>query len=330
MNKCYRKSILLLSIVYNTFTTTAFVIKSPIQSFTFTPSSTPVSTSNPYHNNNNNNNNSINHNNKSTKLYDLSEWRDQFFQVPTEVDQAASTISSNTSTNNNNDNEPIRQICVLPFPLDDVLLQGETKELCLYEDRFHKLFEMSTTKHNSVVAMGLLAPPAGILQTMPLCDIENYRVMKGKTAFGTDYSILVTIRVVGRASLIYVQDDDDEDVEFLKGWCTEMNDDNMGKDSDNVLKVCNRIADRIDDLIAEIQVMEDALVSSSSSSISLMDDDDDDDFDNDDDQVLSGRDKSVSDATMRRRILEAELVSTYEYNHYLSVILYSVIRVKRS
>ena len=319
MNKCYRKSILLLSIVYNTFTTTAFVIKSPIQSFTFTPSSTPASTSNPYHNNNNNNNNSINHNNKSTKLYDLSEWRDQFFQVPTEVDQAASTISSNTSTNNNNDNEPIRQICVLPFPLDDVLLQGETKELCLYEDRFHKLFEMSTTKHNSVVAMGLLAPPAGILQTMPLCDIENYRVMKGKTAFGTDYSILVTIRVVGRASLIYVQDDDDDEIEFLKGWCTEMNDDNMGKDSDNVLKVCNRIADRIDDLIAEIQVMEDALVSSSSSSISLMDDDDDDDFDNDDDQVLSGRDKSVSDATMRRRILEAELVSTY--NHYLSVIL---------
>ena len=30
---------------------------------------------------------------------------------------------------------PLRQICILPFPLDDALLQGETKELCLYEER---------------------------------------------------------------------------------------------------------------------------------------------------------------------------------------------------
>jgi len=30
---------------------------------------------------------------------------------------------------------PLREICVLPFPLNDALLQGETKELCLYEER---------------------------------------------------------------------------------------------------------------------------------------------------------------------------------------------------
>lgn len=33
------------------------------------------------------------------------------------------------------DGEPVREICILPFPLTDVLLQGETKELCLYEER---------------------------------------------------------------------------------------------------------------------------------------------------------------------------------------------------
>ena len=30
---------------------------------------------------------------------------------------------------------PLREICIFPFPLDDALLQGETKELCLYEER---------------------------------------------------------------------------------------------------------------------------------------------------------------------------------------------------
>jgi len=29
-----------------------------------------------------------------------------------------------------------REMCVLPFPYEDVLLQGETKELRLYEDRY--------------------------------------------------------------------------------------------------------------------------------------------------------------------------------------------------
>lgn len=33
------------------------------------------------------------------------------------------------------DGEPVREVCILPFPLTDVLLQGETKELCLYEER---------------------------------------------------------------------------------------------------------------------------------------------------------------------------------------------------
>ncbi len=30
---------------------------------------------------------------------------------------------------------PLREICILPFPLEDTLIQGETKELCLYEER---------------------------------------------------------------------------------------------------------------------------------------------------------------------------------------------------
>ena len=70
----------------------------------------------------------INHvaNNKATTelRHHISEWRDIYFEnVPTKLAGDA------------NDGEPVREICILPFPLTDVLLQGETKELCLYEER---------------------------------------------------------------------------------------------------------------------------------------------------------------------------------------------------
>ncbi len=54
---------------------------------------------------------------------DISEWRDLMFEPPASMDTAGVQ------------DEPLREVCVLPFPLSDVLLQGETKELCLYEER---------------------------------------------------------------------------------------------------------------------------------------------------------------------------------------------------
>ncbi len=54
----------------------------------------------------------------------ISAWRDIMFEnVPQKLAGDA------------NDEEPVREVCILPFPLTDVLLQGETKELCLYEER---------------------------------------------------------------------------------------------------------------------------------------------------------------------------------------------------
>ena len=239
----------------------------------------------------------------SSQLYDISEWRDQFFtNIPDEVDVAIIDTIAATGGNvsiDRNDN-PVREICVLPFPLDDVLLQGETKELCLYEKRFHQLFEKSNNDHNSVVAMGLLAPPAGILQNMPICEIENYRVMEGKTEFGTDFSILVTIRVVGRGSLLHIQDED-IGIEYLTGWCMEVSDEVARSNDDeskrDIIDVGNRLVDKIDKMVYSIQTIETSLnlesstsplPSSSSSNL--------------EDGVV------VSEATMARRILEAELV----------------------
>jgi len=187
---------------------------------------------------------------------------------------------------------PLREICVLPFPLNDALLQGETKELCLYEERFHYLFEKSTREHGGVVAMGLLAPPAGILQTMPLCEIESFQTMQGETGFGTDYSILVTIRAVGRGSLVSIQEDDEE-TQFLTGWCTELCDDASSENGKteggrDIVQLGNDLADKLEGVFNAIIILENELEQT-----------EDDDFDE--------MSLEPSEATLKRMQLELEL-----------------------
>ena len=72
---------------------------------------------------------------RSTKLYDINEWRDIMFDFDIESDLSLSAGTSSLAAES-----PPREVCVLPFPFDEVLLQGETKELRLYEDRFVTLF----------------------------------------------------------------------------------------------------------------------------------------------------------------------------------------------
>jgi len=122
-----------------------------------------------------------------SRLFDIAEWRDMDFEDP----------NPNRKLTASSDSLP-RQICILPFPFTDVLLQGETKQLRLYEDRFIHLFEDCIENHAGMVAMGLLADPfggGGIIQTVPLCEIQAYNRME-------EFGIFVTIRVVGRARLL--------------------------------------------------------------------------------------------------------------------------------
>lgn len=217
----------------------------------------------------------------STRLNDVSEWRDLMFEPP-------ATLSDLDMEDHQEG--PLREICILPFPLEDTLIQGETKELCLYEERFHKLFTKSTNEHGGVVAMGLLAPPAGILQTMPLCEIESFRTMEGDTGFGTSFSILATIRSVARASLVYIEDENEED-EFLTGWCTELGDNTSSErlstdETNKIPEVANRMADRCEEVFNSILELEQKIES--------LGDDVQGEF-------------IESEATLRRKLLEAEL-----------------------
>lgn len=278
----------------------------------------------------------------STELYDLSGWRDLFFDEESTPNSVTKRMKMDTEGPPVLEGPP-RQVCVLPFPLTDVLLQGETKELCLYENRFHQLFQKCQNEHEGIVAMGLMAPPDGILQIMSLCEVDSYRKMETPTAFGTDYSILATIRSVGRAALLQLNEGDD--LPYMVGWCAEVFDDQSSQSSSSspstfsfsstsdesidailgssrnqdTVKVANNLANKAEEMLDSLSNLEERLslsggsASSNSSSgntgtledlFNIEDDDDEED------DVLSSSISDglqISEASMRRRLLEAEL-----------------------
>jgi Lon protease-like protein len=129
----------------------------------------------------------------STKLYDIHGWRDAGEQ----------------------------EVCILPFSLAEALLQGETKQLRLYEKRFIKLFDdcmKSNGGNGGVVAMGLIASKQnGILMHPPLCQVEAYN----RGMEGSGMGIFVTIRAVGRVELANLT----QEAPYIKATCIEIFDD---------------------------------------------------------------------------------------------------------
>lgn len=164
----------------------------------------------------------------SSSLSGIAEWRDLDFALPGTDRQLGVANSA-----------PPKSVCLLPFPYQDVLLQGETKQLRLYEDRFIKLFQDVMDNHEGVVAMGLLAD-SGIIQTMPLCEVEASNTMEG-------FGIFVTIRVVGRGQLLEVTQQDP----YLKGVCMEIIDEIPPN-----LELPNIVARNIEDFMELLSGME--------------------------------------------------------------------------
>lgn len=134
-------------------------------------------------------------------LSGIHEWRDLEFDFPGNDRRLGAETSG-----------PPKSLCLLPFDYREVLLQGETKQLRLYEERFIKLFADVVENHASTLGMGLLAE-SGIIQTVPLCEIEAYNRMEG-------FGIFVTIRVVGRAQLLSITQQEP----YLKAVCVELSD----------------------------------------------------------------------------------------------------------
>lgn len=186
---------------------------------------------------------------RPTRLRGISDWRDLMFDYPATGDDRRLGME---------ESGPPKSICILPFPYNEVLLQGETKQLRLYEQRFIDLFEDVMDNHEGVVAMGLLAS-SGIIQTVPLAEVEAYNRMEG-------FGIFVTIRVVGRAQLI----DLTQQEPYIKGVCTELSDElppNLDKP--------NMLADTIEHAMVSLSSLEHKLAkkkeSESSSTSTAMD-----------------------------------------------------------
>lgn len=167
---------------------------------------------------------------RNSALFGIHEWRDLWFDFPGTGDDRRLGMEVGA---------PPKSICILPFPYNEVLLPGETKELQLYEDRFIKLFDDVMENHGGVLAMGLLAQ-SGIIQTVPLAEVEAYNRMD-------EYGIFVTIRVVGRAELIEMTQQEP----YIKGVCTEIND----KIPPN-LSMPNLVADTIEDGMLTLSSLE--------------------------------------------------------------------------
>lgn len=147
----------------------------------------------------------------SSSLFGIREWRDTSFDKKSEKGVPEPAPLGTLFTGENVDDTP-REICLLSVPYEQVLLKGQTRHLRLYEDRFVKLFDRCMEHHSGVVALGLSAK-GGIIQTVPLCEIEEYNRMEG-------FGIFVAIRAVGRAHLDQITQHEP----FLTGVCREISD----------------------------------------------------------------------------------------------------------
>ena len=109
------------------------------------------------------------------KLFGLPEWRNQV----------------------RNDGNDGRELLLLPFSVNQTLLQGQSTEIILKHGRFFDLFQDCIDDYESIVGMALMGDDT-FLKTMPLCEINDFEVLSG---YRGKITVRVTLRAVARARL---------------------------------------------------------------------------------------------------------------------------------
>ena len=164
---------------------------------------------------------------RPSPVYGISEWRDNCF-VESEFQK-----------------ELRKPLCLVPFGYEEALVQGQTKELRFYEDRFKDLFDVAMNNHEGVLAMALLSEEdEAILSSVPLCEIAAYNRM------AEEFGIFLTIKCVGRVELMDV----DQDGEYMVAECIEIVDSGTPD-----LTQANLVADSIDKMVTRMSSIEDEL-----------------------------------------------------------------------
>lgn len=162
-----------------------------------------------------------------SRVYGIAEWRDNCF------------VESEFQT------ELRKPVCLVPFDYEEALVQGQTKELRFYEDRFIHLFDDVMDNHEGVLAMALLSEEdEAILSSVPLCEIAAYNRM------AEEFGIFLTIKCVGRVELL----DIDQDGEYMVAECIEIVDSGTPD-----LTQANIVADSIEKMVKRMSSIEDEL-----------------------------------------------------------------------
>ncbi|CAM9865407.1 unnamed protein product [Ectocarpus sp. 12 AP-2014] len=87
----------------------------------------------------------------------------------------------------------LREIGLLPFPVDDVMCPGETKALHLYEARFLSLFENAIKNHGGCVGGAIFVDDGVLVRVGQLCDIVAWE--------REEVGVSVALRCIGRCEI---------------------------------------------------------------------------------------------------------------------------------
>ena len=246
---------------------------------------------------------------KLSRLHGISEWRDNCF-----VDQQKSWGSS----------ELRKPLCLVPFDFEEALVQGQTKELRFFEERFIKLFQDVMDNHEGVLAMALLSEEdEAILSSVPICEVVNYNRM-----VSDGFGIFLTIQCVGRVELLEV----DQDGEYMIAECVEIVDSSTSLDKveegnllaesiekmiERISAVENELSDRLEEQV-EFGTLPDGIVFVNDSDNFVSSEDDDEDDDDDDDENDDSDTPTRVDRYNKAYLQALESDSQGYYTHQLS------------
>eukprot|EP00320_Phaeocystis_rex_P006722 CAMPEP_0119093972 /NCGR_PEP_ID=MMETSP1178-20130426/164782_1 /TAXON_ID=33656 /ORGANISM="unid sp, Strain CCMP2000" /LENGTH=238 /DNA_ID=CAMNT_0007077671 /DNA_START=17 /DNA_END=729 /DNA_ORIENTATION=+ len=89
---------------------------------------------------------------------------------------------------------------LLPFPLADCLLPGESKQVHLYEARFIQLFANAANSHHDCLGAMYFTPSGNVAAVSTLLEVEEFK----KEEFG----VWARLKCVGRIKLLEVSETD--------------------------------------------------------------------------------------------------------------------------
>ena len=94
----------------------------------------------------------------------------------------------------------------LPFPLEEALLPGETKQVHLYEARFIQLFSECAAKHNNCLGTMYFTPNNGVSAITSLLEVEEFEK--------EEYGVWARLKCVGR---LKIQELRQTEFEYIEG-----------------------------------------------------------------------------------------------------------------